>query len=241
MSFGQASMNTKSMFGAQAPSHRRSAPAHGFGGSTRNHAAKLFMGSQLSSNISCTPGPCYEIDGACGNQADSGKTSPPQWQFGTESRMRSRQAARSPGPGAYDGDSAFGKQGNSSRTTFPIYGFGSVDRGMAQKVFISPQHSASKYGQQSPGPAAMYSKPGGMAGPKFGFGTDDRFNRLARQLGDAAEQPGPGAYEGGSVFGANMSSRLESTSRYGFGTSNREHMAKVFVSDMASKSSSNAA
>ena len=34
MSFGQASMNTKSMFGAQAPSHRRSAPAHGFGGST---------------------------------------------------------------------------------------------------------------------------------------------------------------------------------------------------------------
>ena len=124
------------MFGAQELSNRRTAPAHGFGSSTRNHAAKVFMGSEhaKTASASCTPGPSYEVAGACGNQQDSGKVSPPQWCFGTADRFSGSPRKRSPGPGAYDNAGAFGKQGLSNRSTFPRYGFGTVDRAMASKV-----------------------------------------------------------------------------------------------------------
>ena len=57
----------KSMFGTQELSSRRTAPAHGFGSSTRNHAAKIFMGSEhaKTSSLPITPGPCYETVGSC--------------------------------------------------------------------------------------------------------------------------------------------------------------------------------
>ena len=153
-------MKGKSMFGSQELSNRRTAPAHGFGSSTRNHASKVFMGPEhaKTSSASCTPGPRYEVNGACGNQHDSGKVSPPQWCFGTSERFAGSPRKRSPGPGAYENAGAFGKQGLSNRSTFPLYGFGTVDRSMASKVFISSAHAASSYGQASPGPAAMYTK-----------------------------------------------------------------------------------
>ena len=231
----------KSMFGSQELSNRRSAPAHGFGSSTRNHASKVFMGPEhaKTSVISCTPGPCYEVNGACGNQHDSGKNSPPQWCFGTAGRFAGATRTATPGPGAYENMCSFGKQGLSNHSTFPLYGFGTVDRTMASKVFISPAHAASSFGLSSPGPAAAYTKAGGLSGPKYGFGTDDRFQRLGRRLSDSAELPGPGSYSSSttdSTLGSQHSSRLTTQPAFGFGTSNRDHSARIFVSDMHSKS-----
>ena len=89
--------------------------------------------------MSCTPGPCYDIEGACQSQSSSGKMSPPQWMFGTAERFSGSPRKRTPGPGAYNNAGSFGTQRLSNRSTFPIYGFGSVDRTMASKVppFVS--------------------------------------------------------------------------------------------------------
>lgn len=293
MNGATATLKGKSMFGVQELSRRRTAPAHGFGSSTRNHASKVFMGPEhaKTSSLSCTPGPCYEVNGACGSQYDSGKLSPPQWCFGTAERFSRSSRDKAPGPGAYENAGSFGRQGLSSRTSYPLYGFGTVDRNMASKVrspqnpcpllrrrlngdmrldspismgvspsllppspypiscasvevlflpcrqvFISPAHASSTYGQGSPGPAALYHKASGLAGPKYGFGTDDRFNRLGRQLSDASELPGPGSYSSDSTLGSQHSSRLTTQPAFGFGSSNREHTAKIFLSDLHAKS-----
>ena len=58
----------------------------------------------------------------------------------------------------------------------------------AAQVFISPAHSASSYGMGSPGPRRGH-KAGGLAGPKYGFGTDDRFQSSSRGLIDSPEAP----------------------------------------------------
>lgn len=224
------------MFGTQPVSNRRSSAAYGFGSSTRGHANKLFIGEghAKSSNISCTPGPCYELGGSTGTQSDSGKPTPPQWQFGTAGRFSSPRSTRrgSPGPGQYENASGFSRQALSNRASFPRYGFGTVDRDMAGKVFISPAHSSSSFGRASPGPAAMYQRESGMAGSKYGFGTEERFGRVARQLGDAAEAPGPGSYDDKGVLGEQASSKVSTVASFGFGSSNREHISRVFVSDM---------
>jgi len=238
----QRSLQGKSMFGQQTLSQRTSAPVYGFGSGTRSHAAKLFAGAEhaKTSSVSCTPGPCYESHSSLGGQSDGGKTSPPQWQFGTSDRFNGSPRKRTPGPGAYEYAGGIGKQSLSHRSTFPRYGFGTVDRetvGMAGKVFISPKHAESWHGKGSPGPAALYQRDSALAGPKYGFGTDERFNRLARELGDAAGLPGPGSYDDSGNFGPQHSSRLVTEPAFGFGSSNREHIAKVFVSDMHAKSS----
>ena len=157
-----------------------------------------------------TPGPTYQSMSGVGTQQDSGKVSPPQWCFGTAERFGSRspRGAMSPGPGAYDNASSIGKQDLSNRSTFPLYGFGTVDRDMAAKVFISSAHANASYGNASPGPAATYQKRGGLAGSKYSFGTNERFQREMRHLGDAAELPGPGSYSADSTLGSQRSSRL---------------------------------
>jgi hypothetical protein len=75
-----------------------------------------------------------------------------------------------------------------------------------------------------------------MSGPKYGFGTDDRFQRMTRHLGDESELPGPGSYSSDSTLGSNRSSRLTTQPAFGFGSSNRDHSSKVFISPLHAKS-----
>lgn len=234
-----AAISGKSMFGVQAPSKRHSAPSYGFGSGTRNHRSKLFVGSEhaKTSSISITPGPCYENIDSVGTQADSGKSSYPQWAFGTQDRFSGTTRKRTPGPGSYENETAFGKQGLSSRTDAALWGFGTSNRHNTAKVFISQAHEKSKHGLASPGPAALYQHRGALEGPEYGFGTDDRFQRLGRQLADSSELPGPGSYAHDSTFNTQHSSSRRTDSRYGFGSSNREHQAKTFLSEFHAKSS----
>jgi len=229
------------MFGSQPLSTRPSPANYGFGSSTRNHRNRLYIGEMYAktSNISCTPGPCYETQGSMASQADSGKLSTPQWQFGTSQRFASPRSTLSgtPAPGTYESASSFQRQSLSQRTSFPRFGFGTVDRDMAAKVFISPSHASSSFGRSSPGPAAPYMRETGLAGYKFGFGTEERFGRTARQLHDAAESPGPGSYEDKGVLGQQSSSKLDTVASFGFGSSTREHVARVFCNDMMARAS----
>jgi len=240
-----AAMKGKSMFGQQELSNRKTAPAHGFGSSTRSHMTKTFMGPEHAKTYNFganTPGPQYQSQDSCGMQSDSGKNSPPQWNFGTADRFRdlSRFGAMAPGPGSYNNASSIGKQDLSHRSSFPHYGFGTVDRDMAGKVFISSQHSDASYGQTSPGPAAMYSNKSQLAGPRYGFGTDGRWKRIQRNHNDSRELPGPGSYTHATMLGSQTSSRLTTEPAFGFGSSDREHSARCFVSDLHSKSSGGA-
>jgi hypothetical protein len=230
------------MFGQQTLSGRHSAPAYGFGSGTRTHAAKIFAGSEFAktSAISITPGPCYENISSVGAQANSGKNSDPQWQFGTAERFAAGPRKRTPGPGAYDNVGAFGKQAYSSRTTTPLYGFGTSNRENVTKVFLSTAHEKSKHGLASPGPAANYHRKPALGGAKFGFGTDDRWQRLDRSLNDSSELPGPGSYTHDTTFNTQYSSARRTDSSYGFGSGTREHQAKTFVSEFHAKSSAGA-
>lgn len=134
----------KSMFGTQPLSSRRSSAAYGFGSSTRGHANRLYFGeSHAKTSVeSVTPGPCYNIQGSSGRQADSGRQSMPHWKFSTTDRLKASPDARerqnSPGPGSYDHVSGFGRQELSMRSSFPRYGFGTGDREKASKVSRCP-------------------------------------------------------------------------------------------------------
>ena len=142
----QRNLQGKSMFGSQPLSTRPSPANYGFGSSTRNHRNRLYIGEMYAktSNISCTPGPCYETQGSMASQADSGKLSTPQWQFGTSQRFASPRSTLSgtPAPGTYESASSFQRQSLSQRTSFPRFGFGTVDRDMAAKVRVSPPRPA---------------------------------------------------------------------------------------------------
>lgn len=232
-------MRSKSTFGPQPVAGRRSAPAYGFGSGTRNQQSKVFAGSQFAktNNVSITPGPCYENINSVGLQADSGKNSYPQWQFGTAQRFGSGPRQKIPGPGTYNNAGSFGMQGLSHRNSFPLYGFGTSDRQNVTKVFISSLHEKSKHGVESPGPAAMYSRGSGLDGSEYGFGTDERYMRRDRMLNDQGELPGPGSYDHDSTFNQQHSSSRRTDSRYSFGSSDRAMQAKTFVSEFHAKAS----
>lgn len=83
-------LNGKSMFGAQVLSARTSAPAHGFGSSTRNGQVKLWQGPHHAKTQcfgTASPGAHYQSIGAIGPQRDSGKPDAPRWNFGTAKRF----------------------------------------------------------------------------------------------------------------------------------------------------------
>uniref|UniRef100_A0A7S4B4M4 Flagellar associated protein n=1 Tax=Chrysotila carterae TaxID=13221 RepID=A0A7S4B4M4_CHRCT len=230
-------MSGKSMFGSQELSQRTSAPSYGFGSSTRTHASKVFQGAEHVKTYNygvASPGPCYNPRSAMGKQPEGGNATMPQWQFGTERRFSQRRAGTSPGPGAYDADSAVGRQLSSHRETSPKHGFGTSNRAHMSKLFISQEHAQNAYGQTSPGPASVANASSQLGGPKYGFGTAARFSRTAQKQGSDWDSPGPAAYDvsasATSGVGAQMSSRCESQPQFGFGTSERRHRMKQFVS-----------
>lgn len=95
--------------GTQVDSRRRSAATPGFGASTRDGCAKVFISGRHGKNLygRGSPGPAasYQLDGALGKQVASTKGQSPRAAFSKESRFRRHEKElRSntvPGPGAY--------------------------------------------------------------------------------------------------------------------------------------------
>lgn len=134
----------------------------------------------------------------------------------------------------------FGQQHDSKKSTAPIYGFGSADRANLAKVFLTPEHSKSDYGKNSPGPIYELKSSIGKqssskcgSSPLFSFGTADRFNKPKTGPGQAV--PGPGAYQCPSSLGTQADSTKGSAADHGFGSSTRHHQEKVFLSEESAK------
>jgi hypothetical protein len=233
---------TRSTFGEQTTSRRRSSPSFGFGSATRNQQQKVYVSkehSELGSRGTRTPGPVYQTQGAVGSQISSAKRSQPKWAFGTSQRFptetgRSRFSSV-PGPGAYDSKGAVGAQVSSVMGTSPSIGFGSATRDHVAKVKISEEHNKSLFGSNSPGP--RYTLPQSMGKqvqgqcvqePAWVFGSTKRFS--LDHVKRASTAPGPGTYRMTNSVGPQVTSNRPSTPRFGFGTSNRAHQEKVFLS-----------
>jgi len=190
--------------GKQYNSALHSAPIFGFGSSTRDHMAKVFVSHEHAKtepgNVS--PGPVYSLEAAIGKQTLSRKEGQPAWVMGKAERFNFddvKRAATSPGPGAYASASGIGPQVSSSKTSTPRYGFGTSNREHREKVYISAEHDKTSGGKSSPGPGQYPSSP--MTGakvassrsrtaPTFGFGTAVRFSPSKK----ATNEPGPGDY-----------------------------------------------
>lgn len=233
-----AATGTKSTFGGQTSSKRRSAPSFGFGSGTRAQQDKVFVSQEhakLSSNRD-SPGPNYQLRSAVGTQVASRNKSAPLWAFGTAQRFNFNPGKMAPpGPGQYDAHPGVGAQVSSKNSSAPIFGFGSSTREQVNKVFIAEEHNKALYGVGSPGPMA-YNLTASVGKqvlsrtvdqPTWVFGSSKRF--VYDHVKRAAVSPGPGTYTATEGVGPQVVSTKPSTPRFGFGTSNRQHQEKVYL------------
>jgi len=190
--------------GTQPRSDRRSNPQYGFGSSTREDAARVFISQEHAiasvPTTSCGPAMTDTVPDprprtlrerrAVRLRRKSG--------FGMDTRFKyeaeEKRASAIPGPGAYshEGEGGVGRQLTSWRTSGAMYGFGTADRDLAAKVFISNQHAKVTNIDASPGPAsAEPTHTFATKSTSFSFGRSDRFEYLDRTR---PRVPGPGTY-----------------------------------------------
>lgn len=129
-----------------------------------------------------------------------------------------------------------GPQISSAKQSQPMFGFGTADREHVAKVYVSEDHNKSLHGIDSPGPM-MYALNAAVGKqelsqkanqPAWVFAVQDRFKY--EHVKRAATSPGPGAYRLGQSVGPQVASTKASAPMPGFGTSNREHMTKLYIS-----------
>jgi len=231
---------------------RASPPSYSFGHGKRDIRKQQYMGacfdkSSASSSISPAPD-TYELQESVGRQSSSGKPSMAQWRFGTGDRSGRHHpdySDRTPGPGAYSEHSSVGRQTLSKRPSSAIYGFGTMERKHGAKMFISQMHNLAAGPTVSPGPAGTsremsdpnYLRRNRPVSAQHTFGTQLRGVRWAGELG-----PGPGDYKiKDRTFGQQHVSRRETAPAFGFGSSDRDTQAKVFVSQAMAENPSTVA
>lgn len=247
---------TRTTLGPQVSSKKTSAPCYGFGSGTRETQERVFVSKEhaaLASGASRSPGPAvYDHLPAVGPQVNGAMESAPRWAFGTDQRFEraNRSTFDNPAPGKYDVQPGVGIQASSTKQSMPHYGFGSSTRANQAKVYVTEEHNkTSDYGKNSPGPCAPYthnpavgnqvlsygpniygSGPSGStrngSQPSWVMGKAQRFDKMS----STDWVPAPGTYSITASVGAQVSSSKPSRPRIGFGTSNREHAAKVYIS-----------
>jgi len=240
----------RSMFGKQTDSRKETAPQFGFGSSDRQNAAKVFVTAEhaKSSYGKESPGPVYELKSSIGKQDSSKNESSPLFSFGTADRFAKPAGsvptrASVPGPGAYQSPSSIGKQGNSTKQTAEAYGFGSSTRLHQQKVFISPDHAKTNFGEASPGPSvynqksAVGKQPDSKkeSAPSWAFSSEERFKYDFVER--AAKVPGAGQYNTVGAVGTQPDSKKQTLPKFSFGSCQREQRNKVYISPDHEKSS----
>ena len=238
----------RSTLGTQVLGGRTSAPIYGFGTSTRDHREKLFVTEEHAKlNVkNKSPGPHadYQRRGACGPQIDNNQ-SPPIWGFGGAERFgKNMGKTLAPSPDTYTMRSSLGIQIVSEQDTTPVWGMGSSTRDNVKKVFLGDKQNAVTFqGVNSPGPAAYGINEKTCVGkqdlsvnrsmPSWGMGSLPRFKDP--NLERTKKLPAPDAYSLQGAVGPQGSSTKRSAPLPGFGSSNREHMTKVFMTPQHEK------
>lgn len=202
---GPGAYAVPSSIGRMVDSTRESAAQFGFGSSTRDHAAKVFLSAeQAKINFGLnSPGPsAYTARSGVGPQYSSRNETAPIYGFGSEERFRYDfvdRAKKLPGAGQYNTTSAVGVQPQSSKKTMPIFGFGSSTRSNRDKVYISADHEKSHYGEGSPGPASLgpaaFVGLGKQVSSQKASGAKYSFGTSVRAALTTNTNPGPGAYD----------------------------------------------
>lgn len=134
--------------------------------------------------------------------------------------------------------SMMGQQVNSNFASTPAYGFGSGTREHREKTFVSPEHSKLSIKSFSPGPAGYGAKStigpqvnGAIESqPQWVFGSGDRFDFKKKFAA-----VGPGSYESRSSLGPQITGQ-DSSPTYSMGTSTRDKVHKVYISEEHSNS-----
>ena len=179
---------------------------------------------------------------AVGQQPVGLSESAPEWKFGADQRWErgNRSTLDNPAPGKYDAASGIGNQADSKKVSLPHFGFGTSTREDQERVFVTQEHNKTLFGRLSPGPSTYTLNPAmgkqhlsyepvgfqrkirNGSQPSWIFGKSER-------LGAAQPNsvPGPGAYKTVSAVAPQANSTKPSKPSYGFGTSNRDHAAKV--------------
>lgn len=128
--------------------------------------------------------------------------------------------------------SMLGPQASSAHISSPAFGFGSSTRDVANKVFVSREHSKVAPTSTSPGPARYSARssvgpqPVMESSPTWVFASGGRLVDAPRK--DAP--PGPGTYEPHSSIGPQANGLLPTMPAFGMGTGTRRSVEKVFVS-----------
>jgi len=233
---------TRSTFGAQPLSRRKTSPQFGFGSSTREDQEKVFISqdhAELNAGgVPRSPGPAtYVMRAAVGPQVNGQLKSSPLWGFGSDERFRGLKGANNPGPGTYALNPSIGPQPVGTMSSLPKWGFGSSTREHQAKVFITAKHAElNTEVARSPGPAVytMRNAVGPQVNariksmPSWVFGSDNRFDYT--DVKRAAATPGPGTYPLLPAIGPQPVGCMPSAPMAGFGTSTRDHQAKVYQS-----------
>ena len=143
-----------------------------------------------------------------------------------------------PGTGRKNKRTSFGAQSLSQFSSSPSWGIGSADRNGYAKQYISAEHAKVMGGMTSPG--AVYklissidkqplSKNYNAA--SFSFGSEERLGGKRYH----SVVPGPGSYKRDSSFMAQNLSTKQTAPSAGFGTSNRDNLEKVFITEEHNK------
>jgi hypothetical protein len=160
-----AQMRGKSMFGDQVASHRRTAPAHGFGSSTRAHADKIFAGGLAAAKRVGheTPGPRYNLPHHQGQRYSFGTAE----RFGVPDRFADMTTTASPGVAL------------TNHQPIPCTFAAAVHKNARARILIRLTCTLS-----CAGPGAYDHNMAGSVGkqvystsktfPRYGFGTGDR-------------------------------------------------------------------
>ncbi|PRW45654.1 histidine triad (HIT) [Chlorella sorokiniana] len=207
-----AATSLRSGFGDQPLSNRASAPAAGFGSSSRD---------------------AYGKQDTISKQVLSTVASPPRMRFGTSKRPGMAEKTDAPGPGAYKIKPALGSTVESTRASAPSVKFGSGSRDQANRLFISAEHEKCQVGVDSPGPS--YTIPAALGKQQlstkksagaFVMPRGQRF--VDNDVREAAQKPGAGAYTVPSTIGGSPVKRNSPTVKFGSGT--RDQANRLFIS-----------
>lgn len=174
-----------------------------------------------------TPRAAKEAESEAGSVPATPRTLTPREQYLSAKRLskpRARPTTGTPsGTQKHPGSALL--QGLAVRHSAPSVGFGAASRDVANKVFVSQEHTLSiKHGTLSPGPAAYSLTPRSVAACRFGSGHRFLF------CGKLDEKPGPGAYRAYSSVGNRYDSALPSAPMPTFGAASRAVANKVFIS-----------
>ncbi|KAK9829185.1 hypothetical protein WJX72_004374 [[Myrmecia] bisecta] len=226
------------MFGRQILSTRGTEPSAAFGSSVRESAEKQYISPEHSKatggNNSC--GPIYNLQSSLGPQAEALATTAAAITFGTSPRLPKPPRAAAPGPGAYKIKPALGKQFDSTMPNAPQSVFQVATRDALDKVYSGDKNLAKAFeGRESPGPMA-YGAVSGVGRQKLSTRESpaevhmtkaNRFRYTSVQ--QAESSPGAGTYKAEqSSVGKQPVSHKASMPAFGFGTTTREQLAKLY-------------